>query len=415
MPVALLALAIAAFGIGTTEFVMMGLLPEVATAMNVSEPVAGSYISLYALGVVIGAPLLTIAGMRAHRKTVLLNMLVLFTIGNLGSAFAANHGMLLVTRFISGLPHGTFFGIGAVVAASLVAHHKRTQAISMMFIGLTVANIVGVPVGTLLGQQLGWRWTFGLVAAIGLVALIAVAALVPQQSKPQNVSVSGELRTFLRGRMWLAFGVVVFGFAATFSFYSYIKPVLTDITGFTPIAVTVLLAVFGVGMTVGTALGGRLGDIAPMWTLCVGLSALAVSLALFTVTAQNMVLATINVFLIGATAFTAMPSIQGRILDLAKDAPALGSASIQSTFNIANSLGASAGGAVLGAGFGLLSPSWIGAVLALAGLGFAVASAWSDRRSQPTPEVVASHRTDGEPATAGGSAQLADTRGGTHN
>src|SRR5699024_7361100 len=251
-PVALLALAIAAFGIGTTEFVMMGLLPDVATDLNVSLSQAGGYVSLYALGVVIGAPLLTIAGMRAHRKTVLNSMLVLFTLGNLGSALATSHNALLATRFIAGLPHGTFFGIGAVVAASLVEQHKRTRAISMMFIGLTVANIVGVPVGTLLGQQLGWRWAFGLVAVIGLVALLAVTALLPKQPKPQHVSISGELRTFLRPRMWLAFGVVVFGFAATFSFYSYIKPMLTNISGFTPTVVTVLLAVFGVGMTVGT-------------------------------------------------------------------------------------------------------------------------------------------------------------------
>ena len=358
MPIALLALAIAAFGIGTTEFVMMGLLPEVASNLHVSIPDAGGYISLYAIGVVVGAPLLTMAGMRARRKTMLTSMLVLFTIGNLLSALAPTHELLLAARFVAGLPHGAFFGIGAIVAAGLVDRDKRGQAISMMFIGLTVANIVGVPVGTLLGQAMGWRWTFGLVALIGVVALAAVAALVPQQPKPTDVSVRGELRAFRRPQVWLAFAIVVFGFAATFSFYSYIKPVLTDITGYTPTAVTALLALFGVGMTVGTALGGRLADRAPLRTLYVFLASLAVALLLFVFTSQNMVLAAINVFVIGAVGFAAIPSIQARILDSAKEAPALGSASIQSTFNIANSLGAYLGGLVIAGGFGLIAPSW---------------------------------------------------------
>ncbi|GAA4858655.1 MULTISPECIES: MFS transporter [Saccharopolyspora] len=396
MPIALLALAIAGFGIGTTEFVMMGLLPEVAADLGVSIPDAGGYISLYALGVVVGAPLLTIAGLRTRRKTMLLSMMVLFTVGNLCSAFAPTHELLLGARFLAGLPHGTFFGVGAVVAASLVSHDKRASAISMMFIGLTVANIVGVPAGTLLGQALGWRWAFGLVAFIGVVALLAVLVLVPRQPKPENVSLRGELRAFTSPQVWLAFGVVVFGFAATFSFYSYIKPVLTDITGYTPTAVTGLLALFGLGMTVGTAVGGRLADRSPMRTLCIGLAALAVTLFLFLFTAHNMWLAAANVFFIGATGFAAIPSVQARILDSARDAPALGSASIQSTFNIANSLGAYLGGLVIAAGFGLLSPSWVGALLAIVGLGFALASVVLDRRTgAPTgpSEEVTEHQT----------------------
>lgn len=393
MPVALLALAIAAFGIGTTEFVMMGLLPEVASYMQVSISDAGGYISLYALGVVVGAPLLTAAGMRMRRKTMLLSMMGLFTVGNVLSALAASHGLLLAARFVSGLPHGAFFGIGAVVAASLVARDKRAQAISMMFIGLTVANIVGVPVGTLLGQELGWRWTFALVAVIGLVALAAVGILVPQQPKPTDASLRTELLAFKRGQVWLAFAVVVFGFAALFSFYSYITPVLTEVTGYTPKAATLLLALFGVGMTVGTAVGGRLADRAPMRTLYVFLTALAGSLTLFLVTSQNMFLAAINVFLIGAAGFAAIPSIQARILDQAKEAPALGSASIQSTFNIANSIGAYLGGLVITGGFGLVAPSWVGALLALVGLGFALLSGFLDRRPRGS-QVVASHRSD---------------------
>ncbi|MER5389075.1 MFS transporter [Saccharopolyspora sp. NPDC002686] len=396
MPIALLALAIAAFGIGTTEFVMMGLLPEVATDLGATIPEAGGYVSLYALGVVIGAPLLTMLGMRTKRKAMLLSMMVLFTVGNLFSAFAPTHELLLAARFVAGLPHGTFFGIGAVVAAGLVPADKRGQAISMMFIGLTVANIVGVPLGTLLGQALGWRWAFGLVAVIGVVALAAVAALVPDQPKPTDVSLRGELRAFRRPQVWLAFAVVVFGFAATFSFYSYIKPVLTDVTGYSPTAVTPLLALFGVGMTVGTALGGRLADRNPMRTLYVFLTALAASLGLFVFTAHSAVLAPITVFLIGATGFAAIPSIQARILDQAKEAPALGSASIQSTFNIANSLGAYLGGLVIAAGLGLTAPSWVGALLALVGLGFALLSGWLDRNQRQPAAAVASHRAAAE-------------------
>ncbi|WP_019813118.1 MFS transporter [Saccharomonospora saliphila] len=402
MPIALLALAVAAFGIGTTEFVMMGLLPEVAADLAVSIPDAGGYISLYALGVVIGAPVLTILGMRTRRKTILLSMLVLFTVGNVLSAFAPTHGLLLAARFVSGLPHGTFFGIGAVVAASLVPVAKRARAISTMFLGLTVANVVGVPVGTLLGQALGWRWTFGLVAVIGVAALAAVAALVPAQAKPADVSLRGELRAFTRPQVWLAFAVVVFGFAATFSFYSYIKPVLTEVTGYTPTAVTVLLAVFGIGMTVGTAVGGPLADRAPMTTLYVFLTALAGCLLLFVGTAHSMVLAPVTVFLIGATGFAAIPSIQARILDQAVEAPALGSASIQSTFNIANSLGAYLGGLVIAGGFGLTSPSWVGALLALVGLGFAVLSGLLERRQR--------HGGPGTPNTGWVGAREADIR-----
>lgn len=396
MSFALPALAIAAFGIGTTEFVMMGLLPDVAADLAVSIPDAGGYVSLYALGVVLGAPLLTVLGMRTRRKSLLLSMLLLFTAGNLFSAFAPTHGLLLTARFVSGLPHGTFFGIGAVVAADLAAPGRRAQAISTMFLGLTVANIVGVPLGTLLGQTFGWRWTFGLVALIGVVAFAAVAVLVPAQPRPADVSVRGELRAFRSPQVWLAFAVVVFGFAATFSFYSYIKPVLTDVTGYSPTAVTVLLALFGVGMTVGTAVGGRLADRAPLRTLCVFLAALAASLALFVVTAHHAVLAPITVLLIGATGFAAIPSIQTRILDHARESPALGSASVQSAFNIANALGAYLGGLVIAAGFGLTSPSWVGSLLAVVGLGFALLSGWLERRPQSAGPVRTRHA--GRPA-----------------
>ncbi|SDR09713.1 MFS transporter [Actinopolyspora saharensis] len=409
MPVALLALAIAAFGIGTTEFVMMGLLPEVATDMDVTISAAGGYISLYALGVVVGAPLLTVAGMRVRRKTMLLSMLGLFIVGNLLSAFAPTHLSLLGARFIAGLPHGTFFGIGAVVAASLVSRDKRGRAISMMFVGLTVANIVGVPLGTLLGQAINWRWTFGFVALIGAVALLAVSALVPRQAKPTEASLRGELTAFKRPQVWLAFAVVVFGFGAMFSFYSYIKPLLIQVSGYTPVGATVLLALFGTGMTLGTVIGGRLADHSPMRTLYGFLTALAIVLMMFTFTAESTVLVAANVFLVGLTGFAAIPSIQARILDQAKEAPSLGSASIQSTFNIANSLGAYLGGLVIAAGFGLIAPSWVGATLALVGLAFAVLSGRLDRLGRAGTTVkaeahgrhTATTQSSAEPVDAG--------------
>lgn len=390
MPVALLALAIAAFGIGTTEFVMMGLLPEVASDLGVSIPDAGGYISAYAFGVVVGAPLLTASGMRVRRKTMLRAMLVLFVIGNVLSAMAGDHRTLLAARFLSGLPHGAFFGVGAVVAAGLVSGHMRARAISTMFLGLTVANIVGVPAGTLLGQAMGWRSTFTLVAGVGVVALIAVSALVPRQAKPSGVSLRGELRAFRHRQVWLSMAIVVFGFSALFSFYSYIKPLLTEVTGYTPTAVTLLLSLFGVGTTLGTALGGYLADRAALRTLCLGLLAVSATLTLLLVSSHNAVFAAINVFLVGVAAFTPMPSIQARILDQAGEAPALGSASIQSAFNLANSLGAALGGLAIASGLGLLAPSWVGAVLALIGLSLALVSGRFDR-TQRGPEVVASH------------------------
>lgn len=402
MPIALLALAIAAFGIGTTEFVIMGLLPEVAQDMGVSISAAGNYISLYALGVVIGAPLLTAAGSRARRKTMLLSTMGLFTVGNLAAALAPTHETLLASRFLSGLPHGAFFGVGAVVAARLADTDKRATAVSRMFIGLTVANIIGVPVGTLLGQQFGWRWTFAMVAVIGVAAWTAVTLLVPQAEQEQQTGLRTELRAFREPQVWLALGVVVFGFGALFSFYSYITPVLTQVTGFAAGAVPILLALMGVGMTVGTWIGGMLADIAPMRTLFAFLSALVVALLAFSAVAQNAVAASAGLFLVGASAFAAIPSIQMRIMDKAASAPSLASASIQSAFNIANSIGAWLGGLVIAGGLGLLAPSWVGAALAAVGIVIAAVAVVLDGGITPrAPKLVASYRTQRERARSG--------------
>lgn len=383
MPIALLALAIGAFGIGTTEFVMMGVLPEAAADFGVSIPTAGYLISGYALGVVIGAPLLTAVAVRLPRKTMLLAMMALFTLGNLLFAASPNHEVGVVFRFLAGLPHGAFFGAGAVVASSLVGKGNRAKAVSMMFMGLTLANVIGVPLGTLLGQQVGWRATFVLVAVIGLAAMGAIAKLVPHQGRPAEVSLRGELGAFRRPQVWLALSIVTFGLGGVFACLSYIAPMLTDVAGFEPSSVTLLLSLAGLGMTLGNFIGGRLADRALMPSLYGALLALATVLAIFTVTAQGKTGAAITIFLIGVAGFMIGPMIQTRIMEKAGGTPSLVSAAVQSAFNIANSIGAYLGGLVIAGGLGLVAPNWVGALLAVVGLGLAVVSGLLDRKQEP--------------------------------
>lgn len=393
MPLALLALAISAFGIGTTEFVMMGLLPAVAGDFGVSIPTAGHLISAYALGVVVGAPLLTAVTVRLPRKTVLLALMGVFTVGNLLSALATSHELLLAARFLTGLPHGAFFGAGATVAAGMVPRDKRAKALSMMFLGLTLANVAGVPAGTALGTHLGWRWTFTLIAAIGLVSIASITALVPHQPQERGASLGRELTVFRRPQVWLALSVVMFGFAGIFACFSYISPLLTEVAGYAPASVPYLLVLFGVGMTVGNLLGGRLADRALMPSVYAFLTGLAVMLALFVFTSHNALAAAVTIFLIGVAGFAAGPMMQTRILDKAEDAPTLASAAIQSAFNTANSLGAYLGGLVIAAGLGLTAPNWVGALLAALGLALAATSgvlerrdAWRAVTTPPEPE-----------------------------
>lgn len=387
MPIALLALTIGAFGIGTTEFVMMGLLPNIADTFDISIPAAGHLISIYALGVVIGAPLLTVLSVRLSRKRMLLAMMNLFTVANLASAFAPSDESLLVFRFLAGLPHGAFFGSGAVVAVSLAPVGKRTSATSVMFAGLTTANIVGVPLGTLLGQQVSWRLTFALVAFIGLSTIVALAKLIPADSGHGGSSLRAELGSFRRPQVWLTLGIVTCGMGGLFACFSYITPMMTDVAGYSPGTVTLLLALFGVGMTIGNFLGGRLADRAQMPTLYAALLGVAAMLGLFVATAHGKVLAAVTIFLIGVTGFAIGPIVQTRVMEKAAGAPTLAAAAIQSAFNIANSIGAYLGGLVIAAGFGLAAPNWVGAMLALLGLAVAAISGYVDRK---THDVTAS-------------------------
>ncbi|WP_017556406.1 MFS transporter [Nocardiopsis baichengensis] len=388
MPIALWALTLGAFGIGTTEFVIMGLLPEVAADLGVSVPDAGHLISGYAVGVVIGAPLLAIAGSRLPRKTFLFALLGLFAAANALSAVAPGYEALLGSRFLAGLPHGAFLGIGSVVAADMVPGHRRGQAVARVLMGLTLANVAGVPLGALLGQLLGWRWAFAGVAVIGAVAALVLRAALPDQPRPAAVPVRRELRVLARPQVLLAFAVVVFGFGGSFAAYSYISPVLTDLTGFGATGVSVVLALFGAGTTAGAVVGGRLADTAPMPTLYLFTGALAASLALFAVAAGDPVLAPVGVFLIGATGFVAVTSLQTMILERAREAPGLAAAGIHSAFNIANALGALLGGAAITLGLGLTAPALVGAALSAVGLALALVLGLSDRRATAVRDEV---------------------------
>ncbi|MEV7125604.1 MFS transporter [Streptomyces sp. NPDC093260] len=395
MPLALLALAVGAFGIGTTEFVMMGLLPDVADDLGISIPTAGHLVSAYALGVVIGAPLLAALTSKLSRRHVLIGLMVLFVVGNALSAVAPGHGWLLAARFLSGLPHGAFFGVGAVVATGLVPPERKARSVSLMFLGLTVANIAGVPAATLMGQHLGWRATFLGVSAIGIAAIAALALLIPADhaGAAPAAGLRGELAALRPLPVWLALLTTVAGFGALFAAYSYITPMLTEAAGYAEGSVTVLLALFGVGATAGNLLGGRLADHSLRGTLFGGLGALAVVLALFPVLMRDEWGAAVAVVLLGTAAFVTGSPLQLMVMEKAAAAPSLASSANQAAFNLANAGGAWIGGLSLAAGFGATSPAVAGAGLAVLGLGVAGAAYAVDRRrvSAPTGRVVVSH------------------------
>lgn len=381
MPLALLALAVGAFGIGTTEFVIIGLLPDVSADFGVSIPTAGWLVTGYALGVMVGAPLLTILGTRIPRKQMLMALMGIFVIGNLLTALAPTFGVMVVGRLVASLAHGTFFGIGAVVAADLVAPNKRAGAIAMMFTGLTVANVVGVPLGTFVGHSIGWRSTFVLVAGLGVVGLIGIAALVPFIPRPENVKIRHELAAFRNVQVVLAMLMTVLGFGGVFAAITYIAPMMTDVAGYSEGALTWLLMLFGLGMVAGNLIGGRYADRALMPFLYLTLGGLAVVLALFTLAAHDKVLSAISITLVGALGFATVPPLQKRVLDQASGAPTLASAVNIGAFNLGNALAAWLGGVVIAAGLGYTAPNWVGALLVTGALAMAVLSGALERRS----------------------------------
>lgn len=401
MPLALLALAIGAFGIGTTEFVIMGLLPDVAADFQVSIPTAGFLVTGYALGVVLGAPLMTVLGTRVTRKRMLMVLMGLFIVGNVVSALAPVFGVMLAGRVIASLAHGAFFGIGSVVAADLVAPQKKAGAIAMMFTGLTVANVVGVPLGTFIGQSAGWRTTFFIVAALGVVGLLGVAKLVPEQPRPEGVRIRHELAAFRNVQVLLAMAMTVLGFGGVFAAITYITPMMTEVAGYSPSSVTWLLVLFGLGMVGGNLLGGMFADRHLMPLLYISLGALALVLALFTLTAHDRIAAAVTIFLIGGLGFATVPPLQKRVLDQAAGAPTLASAVNIGAFNLGNALSAWLGGMVIAAGLGYTAPNWVGAVLAASALLLAIVSGTLERRTGARGRLVAERAPEPAAVAAG--------------
>ncbi|MFJ2599005.1 MFS transporter [Streptomyces erythrochromogenes] len=388
MRASLLALAVGAFGIGTTEFVIVGLLPEVADDLSVSIPSAGMLVTGYALGVVVGAPLMTAAGARLPRKTMLVVLMAIFIAGNLLCALAGDYAALMGGRLIAALTHGAFFGIGSVVAADLVAPDRRASAIALMFTGLTLANVLGVPLGTFLGQEFGWRSTFWAVTGIGIVGLLALITLVPAQPAPRSGALRGELAVFRRPQVWLALTTTVLGFGGVFASFTYLAPMMTELAGFSDGAVAWLLVLFGVGLCVGNVLGGRAADRSLMPSLYLILGGLCLVLVVFTFTSRAALPAAVTLAAFGAIGFATVPPLQARVMQQAAGAPALASAANIAAFNLGNALGAWLGGLAVAHGLGWTSPTWIGAGLAAAGLGTAALSGHLDRRSGRGPRPL---------------------------
>jgi DHA1 family inner membrane transport protein len=388
---ALLALALGGFGIGTGEFVILGLLPNVASSLHVSIPHAGYLISAYAIGVVVGAPLLTpVSTLVPHRRFLVLAALCLAA-GNFASALAPNFDALLIIRFLSALPHGAYFGVASVVASRMVVPTRRSAAMSIVFAGLTVANVIGVPLTTLIGQNFGWRLVFWLVGALELVAVLAVIRVVPReiadlQPHEEPAHLRRELGAFREKQIWLSLAIAMVGGGALFCTFSYIAPMMTHLAGYSESAITPLLVLFGLGMTGGNLIGARLADRNLMGTIYAALTAETVVAFGFFFAAHNAILALFGVFLFPFCALAILPALQNRIVGLAGGAPNLAAASIHAAFNIANSVGAWVGGAVIAAGLGYSAPNLAAAGIALMGLSIAFTSGALEKRKRvPSP------------------------------
>lgn len=387
MPLALYALAAGAFGIGTTEFVIMGLLIQVAADLKVGIATAGLLISGYALGVFLGAPVLTVLTSRLPRKKVLIGLMAIFTLGNLFCAMAPNYAVLLLARVITSLAHGTFFGVGSVVATSLVPADRRASAISIMFTGLTIATLLGVPAGAWLGLHFGWRSTFWAVAAIGVVAMIVIATLVPATHEHgKSIAIRDELRAIGNPSVLLGLLMTVLGFAGVFTVFTYIQPILTEVTGFAQSAVSPILLVFGVGLIAGNLLGGKLADRHLTRALLLTLVALIVVLGVMTFALHSKLLAVLFVGLLGVAAFATVPPLQLWVLHKADDAKNLASSLNIGAFNLGNALGAWLGGVVVAHGPGLGALTWVAALITLSGLLIAL---WTRQREADLPRLPA--------------------------
>jgi DHA1 family inner membrane transport protein len=378
----LLALALASFGIGTTDFVIMGLLPDVAENLQVTIPQAGLLVTGYALSVAFGSPFLAIATASLDRRKTLIFLMGVFIFGNLLCALAPSYGLLMAARIVTALCHGAFFGIGSVVAATLVPPHKKAQAIAMMFAGLTLANVLGVPFGTGLGEEIGWRSTFFAVAGIGLAAAFALYKQLPQNIPIPQVRLGQEVRSLGSRQVTLAMLISVLASASLFTTFTYIAPILETVTRISPHAVTLMLLLFGVGLTIGNYIGGRLGD----WMLMpsvIGIFALLILvLILFTETSTSLWPAAITLFCWGGLVFALVSPLQMRVVNEAASAPNLASTVNQGAFNFGNATGAWIGGAALTHGLAYDKLAWLSAALAGIALCLSLYSHWLDGKSQ---------------------------------
>jgi len=364
----ILALAVGAFGIGVTEFAPMGMLPVIADDLGVSIPVAGLLISAYAFGVVLGAPLMTLTTGRVPRRTLLIGLMAIFTAGNLLAAVSSSYGMLLAARLITSLNHGAFFGVGAIVAAGLVPENRRAGAVAAMFMGLTIANVAGVPLATWVGDQIGWRVSFWGIAGLGVLAMAALRLTLPKAAAPADANALAELKVLGRGPVLAALALTVVGASAMFTVFTYITPILQHETGASIGFVTAMLVTYGVGLSAGNWLGGKFADRSVDMTLMVTLASLTALLIAFAFAMPFAGVSAVLIFLWGVASFALVPPLQVRVMAAAADAPNLASAVNVGAFNLGNAIGAALGGGVISAGLGLPAVALAGAAASAAGL-----------------------------------------------
>ncbi|WP_308200037.1 MFS transporter [Actinotalea sp. C106] len=395
--VALGALALGGFGIGTAEFAAMGLLPGIAADLGVSIPAAGHVITAYAVGVVLGAPALTALAARWDRRTLLVALMVTFTIGNLLSALAPTLEWLVVGRFFAGLPHGAFFGVGAVTGTAVVGPARRGMAVATMMVGLTVANVVGVPLSTALGQRVGWQSAFVVVGVLGLATLLALVRWIPKVPSASDASIRREFSALANRRLWTAFAAGSIGFGGMFAVYSYVAPLTTEVTGLAERSVPWVLALFGLGMTVGTLVGGRVVDRSVVLAVRLGFVGTILALLLVATTSATVAGALVSLVGLGVSSQVLGIALQARLMDLAPAAPSIGAALCHSALNAGNAAGAFLGGAVIAAGLGFLAPAWVGLALTVVGLAIVLVSGRLELRASPSGPVDATQRVGATP------------------
>ncbi|PZU83518.1 MAG: MFS transporter [Chelatococcus sp.] len=379
----LIALSVGAFGIGVTEFAPMGLLPIIANDLGVSIPSAGLLISAYALGVMIGAPLMTLTTGRVPRRKLLIMLAGIFTAGNLLAAVSDGYGMLLAARILTSFNHGAFFGVGSIVAASLVPPQRQAAAVAAMFMGLTIANVVGVPLATWAGEHLGWRASFWGIAGLGVLTMVALRLTLPPLPAPRGAKVMAELRALTRGDVLGALALTVIGSSAMFTVFTYIAPILRDATKASPAFITAMLFTYGVGLTLGNWLGGRFADRSVDRTLIVTLASLTAVLVAFAMLMGQAAASAVLIFLWGIASFALVPPLQVRVMSAASEAPNLASAVNIGAFNLGNAFGAALGGGVIAAGWGYPMVALAGAATSAIGLIVVIASARRAKEGNP--------------------------------